>query len=79
MYGVGIADAFAAEFESLGGTVAGREGADPKTTDFLPILTKFVDLAPDGVFYGGVTANGGGLARKQMPQAGPGRHPVPRW
>jgi branched-chain amino acid transport system substrate-binding protein len=75
VYGVGIADAFASEFESLGGTVAGREGADPKTTDFLPILTKFVDLDPDGVFYGGVTANGGGLARKQMPQAGLGDLP----
>ena len=75
VYGVGIADAFAKEFESLGGTIAGREGADPKTTDFLPILTKFVDASPDGVFYGGVTANGGGLARKQMEQAGLGDLP----
>ena len=75
VYGKGIADAFAAEFTKLGGTVAGREGADPKTTDFLPILTKFKDLNPDSVFYGGVTANGGGLARKQMPQAGLGDLP----
>jgi len=75
VYGKGIADAFQAEFTKLGGKVVGREGADPKTTDFLPILTKFKDLNPDSVFYGGVTANGGGLARKQMPQAGLGDLP----
>jgi branched-chain amino acid transport system substrate-binding protein len=75
VYGKGIADAFTAEFEKLGGKVVGREGADPKTTDFLPILTKFKDLSPDSVFYGGVTANGGGLVRKQMPQAGLGDLP----
>jgi branched-chain amino acid transport system substrate-binding protein len=75
VYGKGIADAFSAEFTKLGGAVVDREGADPKTTDFLPILTKFKDLAPDSVFYGGVTANGGGLARKQMPQAGLGDIP----
>jgi len=56
VYGKGIADAFSAEFEKLGGKVVGREGADPKTTDFLPILTKFKGLSPDSVFYGGVTA-----------------------
>jgi branched-chain amino acid transport system substrate-binding protein len=75
VYGKGIADAFSAEFTKLGGSVVDREGADPKTTDFVPILTKFKPLAPDSVFYGGVTANGGGLARKQMPQAGLGDLP----
>ena len=75
VYGKGIADAFQAEFEKLGGKTVDREGADPKTTDFLPILTKFKALNPDSVFYGGVTANGGGLARKQMPQAGLGDLP----
>lgn len=75
VYGKGIADAFAAEFTKLGGTVVDREGADPKTTDYSPILTKFAGLSPDSVFFGGVTANGGGLARKQMPQAGLGSLP----
>ncbi|MFI5225651.1 MAG: branched-chain amino acid ABC transporter substrate-binding protein [Candidatus Limnocylindrales bacterium] len=77
VYGKGIADAFSAEFTKLGGTVADREGADPKTTDYSPILTKFAGLkpAPDSVFFGGVTANGGGLLRKQMPQAGLGALP----
>lgn len=75
VYGKGIADAFAGEFTKLGGTVVDREGADPKTTDYSPILTKFASLSPDSVFFGGVTANGGGLARKQMPQAGLGSLP----
>jgi branched-chain amino acid transport system substrate-binding protein len=71
-YGKGIADAFAAEWTKLGGTVVGREGAPKGTTDYTAILTKFKDAAPEAVFYGGVTATGGGLVRKQMPQAGLG-------
>ena len=47
----------------------------PKTTDYSSILTKFAGLKPDSVFFGGVTANGGGLLRKQMPQAGLGDLP----
>jgi branched-chain amino acid transport system substrate-binding protein len=71
-YGKGIADAFAAEWTKLGGEVVGREGAPKGTTDYTAILTKFKDAAPDAVFYGGVTATGGGLVRKQMPQVGLG-------
>jgi len=74
-YGKGLADAFQAEWEKLGGTVVGREGAPKGTTDYLPILTKFKEAGPDAVFYGGVTATGGGLVRKQMPQAGLGDLP----
>jgi branched-chain amino acid transport system substrate-binding protein len=74
-YGKGIADAFAAEWEKLGGTVVGREGAPKGTTDYTAILTKFKDAAPDAVFYGGVTSTGGGLVRKQMPQVGLGDIP----
>jgi branched-chain amino acid transport system substrate-binding protein len=71
-YGKGIADAFAAEWEKLGGEVVGREGAPKGTTDYTAILTKFKDAGPEAVFFGGVTATGGGLVRKQMPQAGLG-------
>lgn len=69
-YGKGLADAFAAEWTKLGGTVVGREGAPKGTTDYTAILTKFKEAGPDAVFYGGVTATGGGLVRKQMQQAG---------
>jgi len=69
-YGKGLADAFEAEWKKLGGTVVGREGAPKGTTDYTAILTKFAAENPDSVFYGGVTATGGGLVRKQMEQAG---------
>jgi branched-chain amino acid transport system substrate-binding protein len=69
-YGKGIADAFQGEWEKLGGTVVGREGAPKGTTDYTAILTKFAANNPDAIFYGGVTATGGGLVRKQMQQAG---------
>jgi branched-chain amino acid transport system substrate-binding protein len=69
-YGKGIADAFEAEWTKLGGTVVGREGAPKGTTDYTAILTKFAANNPDAVFFGGVTATGGGLVRKQMQQAG---------
>ncbi len=71
-YGKGLADAFSAEWIKLGGTVVGREGAPKGTTDYTAILTKFKQASPDAVFYGGVTATGGGLVRKQMPQSGLG-------
>jgi branched-chain amino acid transport system substrate-binding protein len=71
-YGKGLADAFSAEWEKLGGTVVGREGAPKGTTDYTAILTKFKEAGPEAVFYGGVTATGGGLVRKQMPQVGLG-------
>jgi branched-chain amino acid transport system substrate-binding protein len=76
VYGKGLADQFAAEWTKLGGKVVDRQGADPKTTDYLPILTKFKAENPDSLFFGGVTANGGGLVRKQMPQAGLGDIPL---
>jgi branched-chain amino acid transport system substrate-binding protein len=69
-YGKGIADAFEAEWKKLGGEVVGREGAPKGTTDYTAILTKFAANNPDAIFYGGVTATGGGLVRKQMQQAG---------
>ncbi len=75
-YGKGLADNFAKPSGTKeGGTVVGREGAPKGTTDYLPILTKAASLSPDSVFYGGVTSTGGGLVRKQMPQAGLGALP----
>jgi branched-chain amino acid transport system substrate-binding protein len=74
-YGKGIADTFQAEWEKLGGTVVGREGAPKGTTDYTAILTAFAAQSPEALFYGGVTSTGGGLVRKQMPQAGLGEIP----
>ncbi|RLT57751.1 MAG: hypothetical protein DWI70_01655 [Chloroflexi bacterium] len=71
-YGKGIADSFSAEFTAGGGTVLGREGAPAGTTDFTAIVTAAKALAPDAFFYGGVTADGAGLFRKAIEQAGLG-------
>ncbi|MFZ9883184.1 MAG: branched-chain amino acid ABC transporter substrate-binding protein [Candidatus Limnocylindrus sp.] len=71
-YGNGIANAFEAEFIAGGGTVLGREGAPAGTTDFSAIVTKALALGPDAFFYGGVTADGAGLFRKAIEQAGGG-------
>ena len=78
VYGKGIADTFSAEFTKLGGKVVDREGADPKTTDYSAILTKFAGLKPDSVFFGGVTANGGGLAPQADAAGRSRRAAVPR-
>jgi branched-chain amino acid transport system substrate-binding protein len=74
-YGKGLADNFSTEWKSLDGEVVGREGAPKGTTDYIPILTNAKALNPDAVFFGGVTATGGGLVRKQMVQAGLGDLP----
>jgi len=69
-YGKGLADVFEAQFKSGGGTVVGHEHLTKGQTDYKALLTKGHALAPDLVFYGGTTATGGGLLRKQMADAG---------
>ncbi len=74
-YGKGLADVFASDFQRLGGTVVGREHTTANQQDFKALLTKAKAQNPDGVFYGGTTSTGGGLVRKQMPDAGLGKLP----
>jgi len=69
-YGKGLADVFEAQFKAGGGTVVGHEHLTKGQTDYKALLTKGRALAPDVVFYGGTTATGGGLLRKQMGDAG---------
>lgn len=69
-YGKGLADVFEAQFKSGGGAVVGHEHLTKGQTDYKALLTKAHALAPDVVFYGGTTATGGGLLRKQMADAG---------
>jgi len=69
-YGKGLADVFEAQFKALGGTVLGHEHLTKGQQDFKALLTKAQSLGPDLVFYGGTTATGGGLLRKQMADAG---------
>jgi len=69
-YGKGLADVFETQFKAGGGTVVGHEHLTKGQTDYKALLTKGHALAPDVVFYGGTTATGGGLLRKQMADAG---------
>ncbi len=69
-YGKGIADQVNMQFVARGGTVIAQEGVPKNTTDFRTILTKIAGTNPDGIFYGGTTSNGLGLARKQMEDVG---------
>jgi len=74
-YGKGIADQWAAQFAKLGGTILGHDHITTGQQDFHALLTKVASTHPDIVYYGGTFSTGGGLVRKQMPDAGIGNIP----
>src|SRR5579872_1163774 len=63
-FGVGIADTFQKEAEAKGMKVLGRDRLDPKAADYTAILTKIKSLAPEALYYGGVTLAGVKLAKQ---------------
>jgi branched-chain amino acid transport system substrate-binding protein len=71
-YGKGVADQWEAQFRKLGGTVLGHDHITKGQQDFHALLTRIASTHPDIVFFGGNTSTGGGLIRKQMPDAGIG-------
>jgi len=75
-YGKGLADQFVTSFTALGGTIVGRDGVGPSgQSDYTALLTAAKAKNPQFVYFGGVTADGGGLLRKQMVQLGMGSIP----
>jgi ABC-type branched-chain amino acid transport systems, periplasmic component len=75
-YGKGLADVFATSFAALGGTVVGHDGVGAnQQSDFTALLTAAKAKTPQYVYFGGVTATGGGLLRKQMVDLGMGSIP----
>jgi len=75
-YGKGLADQFVASFTKLGGTIVGRDGVGASgQSDYTALLTSAKAKNPGFVYFGGVTATGGGLLRKQMVQNGMGSIP----
>ncbi len=69
-FGVGVADAFTAEFETLGGTTLPRVSNDYATnTSFAAILTA-AGTDFDVVYFGGTQVTGGGQLRRDMGAAG---------
>ncbi|MEA2689498.1 MAG: branched-chain amino acid transport system substrate-binding protein [Candidatus Eremiobacteraeota bacterium] len=69
-YGKGLADVFESEFKKQGGSVLGHEHITKGQQDFKALLTKVHSANPDMIFFGGTTASGGGLVRKQMADVG---------
>ena len=75
-YGKGLADQFVTSFTALGGKITGRDGVPASgQNDFTALLTAAKANNPGFVYFGGVTATGGGLLRKQMVQNGMGSIP----
>ncbi|MFJ9569741.1 branched-chain amino acid ABC transporter substrate-binding protein [Streptomyces bacillaris] len=68
-YGAGLAGTFKAEFEKLGGAIAGTEHIDPETKDFSSVATKVKSSGADVVYYGGEYPAAGPLS-KQIKKAG---------
>ncbi|OGI39204.1 MAG: branched chain amino acid ABC transporter substrate-binding protein [Candidatus Muproteobacteria bacterium RBG_16_62_13] len=68
-YGQGLADEVVKAIESSGGTVVAREYTNDRSTDFLAILTSIKAKNPDVIFFGGMDAQSGPMAR-QMQQLG---------
>mgnify|MGYP001386863442 CR=1 FL=1 len=68
-YGQGLADEFRKAAEAAGIKVVATEYTNDKATDFKAILTKIKSKKADLVFYGGMDAQGGPMA-KQMKELG---------
>ena len=68
-YGQGLADEVEKAAKESGGKVVAREFTKNDATDFKAILTKIKGRKPDAVFYGGMDAQAGPMA-KQLKQLG---------
>jgi len=68
-YGQGLADEVEKAVKAGGATIVAREFTRNDATDFRAILTKIKGERPDAVFYGGMDAQAGPMA-KQMKQLG---------
>jgi branched-chain amino acid transport system substrate-binding protein len=69
VYGVGLADEWAKQFEKDGGKILGREKTGDKDIDFKALVTKIKSTNPDLVYYGGIY-NSGALLSKQIKEGG---------
>lgn len=68
-YGQGVAEVFKKTAMSKGLTVVDEQFTTDKATDFMAILTAIKAKKPDGIFFGGMDAQGGPMLR-QMEQLG---------
>lgn len=68
-YGQGVAEVFKKTAQAKGIQIVDEQFTTDKATDFMAILTAIKSKAPDGIFYGGMDAQGGAMLR-QMEQLG---------
>jgi branched-chain amino acid transport system substrate-binding protein len=65
-FGRGVADQWASQFRSEGGSILGHLHASPGQTDFNDMIRAASEAGVDIVFFGGESSTGAALARKQM-------------
>ncbi len=68
-YGQGLADQFEKSAKAAGAEIVAHEFTSDRSTDFMAILTSIKGKNPQLVFFGGMDAQGGPMA-KQMKQLG---------
>lgn len=68
-YGQGLADEFEKSAKAAGAQIVAREFTSDRSTDFMAILTSIKGKSPQLVFFGGMDAQAGPMA-KQMKQLG---------
>lgn len=69
-YAEGLANAFAANFKRLGGTITSQEAISPTDTDMRPVLTKIASGRPELVYYPIFIAAGGFVTRQAKEVSG---------
>jgi branched-chain amino acid transport system substrate-binding protein len=74
-FGKNIADTFTGYLTANGGTVTGRDGAPPTTSDYSSLMTAAAAGHPDAIYFGGVTGDGGARILKAAVAAGLGDIP----
>jgi branched-chain amino acid transport system substrate-binding protein len=63
-YGQGLADEFIKAAKAAGGEIVAHEYTSDKSVDFTAVLTAVKGKQPDLLFYGGMDAQGGPMARQ---------------
>src|SRR3990170_3318872 len=69
-YAEGLANAFAATFKRLGGTVTAQEAISVGSTDMRPVLTKIAATNPEIIYYPIFIGEGGFVTRQAKEIAG---------
>jgi branched-chain amino acid transport system substrate-binding protein len=69
VYGEGLAQAWATQFQANGGAIAGTQKTGDKDTDFKALVSRIKAAGVDMVYYGGIY-NAGALLSKQLKEGG---------